>query len=136
MVWLIKFGNFALFFQVFGDCFGENCEAFRAENGRTATFLLALGQAGLALGVAALVFRLGQILLIAFATAMIVVIVLPLDVVVPFVDVPLGRLSISVLIELPAAMLGIFGATLMLVARRFDDRHPPREKRGDLISSS
>jgi hypothetical protein len=128
LTWLVAAGKFSLFITVWGDCFGEGCDALYAENERAYRLLVALGQASLVLGVTAFLFRVSQVLLIGLATFALSVVALTiassavgldLDLTLPVVDVPLGRLVGPFFLELPAAVSAIGGASLLLFAHRF-----------------
>jgi hypothetical protein len=128
IAWMLGTAKYASFFSTFGDCAPEDCGGYYGTWETTARFYRLIGPLGLAtfvVAVAAIVFRLAQIALFAISVVMIATLalsfVVPLrEMVIPGIDVYVGSFTTVFLIQLPAAMFWLAGASLGLLAVRID----------------
>ena len=128
---MLAAATLASFLSTFGDCF-ENCEGYFGAWETTARFYRLIGSLGLAtlfVALAAMVFRLAQMVLAVIASVILATVALsflvPLrDLWIPGLDVYAGSFVIVFLIQLPAAAFWLGGATLGLVASRIGPGAP------------
>jgi hypothetical protein len=138
VAWMLGMSTISRFMAVFGDCFSpEACEGYYGMWATTARFselIVVLGWAVIVLAVAAVFFRVAQVVLIGVSASMIGTVVLSYlfdlrALWLPGPDVWLGNFTIVFLLQIPAAFFWMGGAAMgLLTSRATKDTAGPSEK--------